>query len=210
MAFLTITEPTANVANLEIVSKADLHAFRASAAETGDDARLTLVVNYVNRRAFEEMQRRFIKATGTNYDIVLDGPLPARPLPLPFRPIKTLVSVARGHYDGSGWVADYVFLSSELVVENDKGLITTVGPNTFPMGRRSVRVVLDAGWDTFPHDLQFSLTQWASVVYDRLVGLRIDMITQAFEGGATSYTFGEMPESTRSVLTRYTRKDEVV
>lgn len=206
---LTLSGPAATTANLEVFTREELHTFRGTTGKTLDDTRLDQIVNGVNRALFDELRQRFIKATGSPFDIVFDGP-GSGSLYLPHAPIVTLTSLNRGHYDTSGWVNDYTYISSELVQEDDQGRLTAIGAHSFPYARRQLRAIYTAGFAVIPNDLKMAALAWASVEYERASGLREDIVSVGFEGGATSYTFNSMPSASRAVFRRYMRKDQLV
>jgi hypothetical protein len=207
--FLTIAGPAETTANLAIITTAELHSYRATTGATGDDVRLGMVVEWVNHAVYEYLRRRFLNATGTNWELVMDGPPPGRPLILPHKPINTFVSLERGHYDAGGWTTDHLFTASEIVVENT-GRITAVGTQWFSPSRLSMRVVYESGWTTVPRDIHAATLIWASVEYERASGQRHDHISRAFEGGSDSYTFDTIPTGARRILDRYRRKEKLV
>jgi hypothetical protein len=207
---LTISGPAVSAANLEVFTLAELHTFRGTTGKTLDDTRLQQMVDGVNRGVFDTLRGRFIQATGTPFDIVLDGPVPGGSIQLPHYPIVSLTSLNRGHYDSGGWVNDYTFVAADYVKEDDIGKITTVANQPFPQGLRQIRAVYTAGFATIPHDLKLAAMTWASVEYERAAGMRHDVTSVGFEGGSTSYTLASAPASTMRVLKRYMRKDQLV
>lgn len=209
--FLTLAGPDPETAaNLAVITRADLQTFKKTSGATDDNARLDMVVAYVNRGLYEVTRHRFLKATGTNWDLVLDGPPPGRPLVLPHKPINTLVSLERGHYDAGGWTADYTYLATDIVVEKPAARITAVSTQWFPSGARSLRCIYGSGWTTVPDDIHKAALVWAAVEYDRAAGGRHDRLSVAFEGGSDSFTFDTIPLAARRVLRLYMRKDQLV
>lgn len=212
MRFLTISGPAVTASNLEVFTLAELHTYRGTTGKTADDTRLTQIKEGINQALYEHLRQRFIKATGTNWDLVMDGPAPGNPLYLPHTPVNggALVSLERGYYGSGGWTTEYTFAASDYVLEPEVGRITAVGTQPFPSGQRRVRVVYPSGWDVadIPKDLKLAALQWASVEYKRASNQREDQLSEGFEGGATSWTLTTIPAEMRPIIERYMRKDK--
>lgn len=211
MRFLTLAGPSVSAANLAVIDIAGLKEHRKMAAAAGpEDARLQAAVDYINRAAFEYTRRKWFIDTGTNWDLVLDGPVSGRPLTLPHTPVTVVASIERGYYDASGWVRDHLFASSEYHIDLETGLVTALPPEWFPTGQRSMRVIYRSGYATLPADAVWAYLAWASVEYERGTSNRHDQTSVAFETGSTSYTFDTLPTAAARVLRSYTRRDSIV
>ena len=202
---LTLSGPAVTVSNVEIFTRVELHTFRGSTGKTEDDPRLDQLVEGINRAAFDVLRQRFIKATGTPFDIVMDGPL-GDSIQLPHYPIVSLTSLNRGHYDTGGWVNDYTYLTTDYVQEDEIGRITVVGGQPFPHGRRQMRAIYTGGFAIIPHDIKVAAMAWAAIEYARAAGNRQDIISV----GVSAYTFDTMPLASKTVFKRYMRKDQIV
>lgn len=203
---LKLSGPTINVANLEVFTAAELRNFLGEDGITADATRLQVVVDMVNRMAYDRMRQRVIKSTGTAYDLVLDGPIGGRELFLPYKPVVTITSIAAGYYQTTGWVDTYLYDTSEYIRDDERGILYAVEGITWPYGKHNLRVQYEAGYTTIPADLKGAMLQWASIEYRRASGARLDQTAQTNETGSDAYTFGTVPASADAVLGRYTRK----
>lgn len=203
---LKLSGPTINTANLELFTASELRNFLGEDGITADATRLQVVVDMVNRMAYDRMRQRVIKSTGTPYDLVLDGPYGQKELFLPYKPVVTITSIAAGYHDSTGWVDNYIYTSSDYVRDDERGIVYAVEGASWPFGKNCLRVQYEAGYTSTPPDLKGALLQWASIEYRRAAGSRLDMTAQTNETGSDAYTFGTVPASADAVIGRYTKK----
>lgn len=205
---IRLSGPTVNKANVELVTAAQVKSFLRQDGQTVDDVRLGLVVDMVNRWAYNRLRQRIVKSTGTAYDLILDGTYDGLNLFLPFKPIVSVTSIESGYYQaGSGWSPTYTYATTDYARDDETGVLYAGSGVSWPIVKNSIRIVYQAGYVApLPEDLVGALLQVASIEYNRASAERLDQTSQATDVGATSYTFGTIPGTADTVFRSYTRK----
>lgn len=209
LRYLNLQAPAKTTVNLELATIAELRTFIGMSG-TDDATRMQLVVDGTNAAVFGYLRDRFIKDTGEDYEIVMNGPLDGRTLLIPHRPLVSITNLERGRYDSGGWALDYAYVSTDYHLDLPAGKLTSIPGGWFPRAQEALRVVYRSGWATVPADIKMAVLQAMVVEYTRVSGDRLDSISVAHDTGATSYTFDTWPLQARRVLDQYVLKAAIL
>ena len=198
---LLISGPGGTSSDYELVT---LSAFKAFAGiSTGaDDTLLGVLVDGVNRSAYRELGDRFLKSTGTQYDMLVDVTYPDK-LYLPHYPVVSIAQIDLIMRTGNDTFSVMrTYTSSEYQLNKASGLLTPVY-FTWPYGRENLRVQFQAGYAAVPSDIAEALSAWIMVKYQRVKGKRLDVISASNDTESLTFTFDDMPPATRRTLDGY-------
>ena len=204
----TIAGPGDLTAHYALISIAELKGYLrdAGVASGGEDANLTALVDGLNRDAFGMMGGRFVLDTGVTWDQVYSPAHVSPRLWLEQRPIVSVASVEYGYFQDGAWTAIEPYVSTNYHVDKQGGMLMRETPWFWPRGNMCLRVKYRAGFAAAPPDVKAEMCKWGKVVWNRIVGDRLDKISTGMEAEAQQFRLSEVPDELSRVLERYSMK----
>jgi hypothetical protein len=176
---------------------------------TGENAKLTNIINAVSHRFNSETGRLLKSRAHTTYHDGNGGSV----MHLDQYPVVSVSTNIDIRVD-----SDWDFTTGDKVSSTNIRIYANEGKvyidnDTFDVGEQSVKVVYTAGYTvsststgstvgTIPGDLQYAALEFVQFLWRRESGSNVGIRSESVEGGSITYEDG-MPWSVRQVLDRY-------